>query len=79
MTTPTTVHALCLDLARETTSRVERYILLRLAMQAERVSVASAFNAALGNFLAGVVVGVATAAGHVVSIPTKPAPASILN
>lgn len=32
---PTTVHALCLDLARESTSRVERYLLLTIADRAE--------------------------------------------
>lgn len=34
MATPT-VHSLCLDLARETTSRVERYLLLRMARREE--------------------------------------------
>lgn len=38
---PTTVHALCLDLARESTSRVERYLLLNLALRAERVDLAT--------------------------------------
>lgn len=32
---PTTVHALCLDLAAKTTSRVERYLLLRMAQREE--------------------------------------------
>lgn len=32
----TTVHDTCLDLARQSTSRVERYLLLRLALRAEK-------------------------------------------
>lgn len=31
-----TVHDTCLDLARQSTSRVERYLLLRLALRAEK-------------------------------------------
>lgn len=38
MSTPTTVHALCLDLARESTSRVERWALLALAARSESVA-----------------------------------------
>jgi len=40
MTTPTTVHSLCLDLARESTSRVERYLLLSIADRAEARQIA---------------------------------------
>lgn len=49
----TTVHALCLDLARTTDSRLERYLLLRLALRAERADLSALMDSPAVTALVG--------------------------
>lgn len=72
MATPT-VHSLCLDLARETTSRVERYLLLRLALRAERTDLSGLLDSPAFHAL---VVGIAPGINAVLTRFATPRTAS---
>lgn len=66
-----TVHGTCLQFATASTSRVERYLLLHLALRAERVNITDLFSTPVAHMMA---VSLAPVIAKIVDRMMGPAP-----